>query len=287
MKVFISWSGPVSHAAAKVLRDWLPDLLQALEPWVSSEDISKGSQWLQGVSEELQQVRYGILCVTPDNFGSPWMCFEAGAMSVAKGIGRQHVAPLLLGVQPGQLTGPLTQFQATEFAEAEVLKLAQSLNASLAEKGLSEERLARQFARLWPDLQKRIGATLQLSPPQPAKRPQEEMLEEIVETVRALNRQMDKIESTVETRNRMTAIEHVLSDSRNEPTWNDMKRLFDKHSNAVTKNDFKWLLAKYTADWDTSNPTLAATVLAYLKSQAKDKSLFVPAESNDPQPPAE
>ena len=100
MNVFISWSGPISLQFATVLRDWLPDVIQAIKPWVSTEDIDKGTVWNAELSGQLSNVRFGIICVTPENASSPWLAFEAGAMSVNKGIGKQHVAPVLLGIEP-------------------------------------------------------------------------------------------------------------------------------------------------------------------------------------------
>lgn len=41
MKVFISWSGNKSHKVAMIFREWLPSVIQSLEPYVSSEDIDK------------------------------------------------------------------------------------------------------------------------------------------------------------------------------------------------------------------------------------------------------
>jgi len=53
VKIFISWSGSLSRRVAEILRDWLPNVLQAVEPYVSSEDIDKGARWSVDISNEL------------------------------------------------------------------------------------------------------------------------------------------------------------------------------------------------------------------------------------------
>lgn len=42
LKVFISWSGERSKEMANALREWLPMVLQYVEPFVSDKDISAG-----------------------------------------------------------------------------------------------------------------------------------------------------------------------------------------------------------------------------------------------------
>lgn len=61
MKLFLSWSGETSHKVALVFRDWLPSVLQYIEPYVSSEDIDKGARWSTDIAHELEDSSYGII----------------------------------------------------------------------------------------------------------------------------------------------------------------------------------------------------------------------------------
>src|SRR5664279_2432056 len=96
MKVFISWSGDASQRVAKALRDWLPQVINAIEPFMSSEDIEKGTRGLAAIASELEATSCGIICLTPKNFQKPWVNFEAGAIS--RSVGTSHVIPFLHGL---------------------------------------------------------------------------------------------------------------------------------------------------------------------------------------------
>src|ERR1700722_16316228 len=105
MKVFLSWSGETSKRVATTLRDWLPNVIQAIDPWMSSEDIAKGARWSSKIATELATTNAGIVCVTPDNSGAPWLNFEASALS--KSVEKEMVCPYLFRMKPSDVTGPL------------------------------------------------------------------------------------------------------------------------------------------------------------------------------------
>src|SRR5690349_13184449 len=98
MKPFISWSGECSRAVASILRNWLPDVIHNVEPWMSVSDIAAGDRWGSQVQHMLKECRFGVICVTPDNLTAPWLMFEAGALS--KAIQVTYVCPFLIGLSP-------------------------------------------------------------------------------------------------------------------------------------------------------------------------------------------
>jgi len=91
MRVFISWSGEHSGEVAKALQQWLPRVLQAVRPWLSSASIDPGARWSDEVAGALEELNFGILCLTPENLTSAWLLFEAGALS--KTVSESRVVP--------------------------------------------------------------------------------------------------------------------------------------------------------------------------------------------------
>ena len=84
MKVFLSWSGLRSKAIANALRDWIPDVFQQAEVWMSEHDIEAGARWSNELNNILEESNFGIICLTPENQYAPWITFEAGALSKEK-----------------------------------------------------------------------------------------------------------------------------------------------------------------------------------------------------------
>ncbi len=198
MKIFLSWSGERSRRMANVLRAWIPDVIQAVEPWMSEHDIGKGGRGLREIADELSECNFGILCVTADNQNSQWVNFEAGALS--KQVDDALVVPLLLDLKVADLTGPMTQFQATESsAQEDVRKLMSDMNAAQKSSNVSQDRLSRIFDRLWPELDAELGKIRAASSSArgSAGRSNSDMLSEMLVLMRQQERRLVELEDFV------------------------------------------------------------------------------------------
>ncbi|MCL6708761.1 toll/interleukin-1 receptor domain-containing protein [Pseudomonas sp. R2.Fl] len=194
MKVFISWSGKRSKALAAALKDWLPLILQYAKPWVSDKDISAGDRWAQAIAGELESSNFGILCITPENLNSPWILFEAGALS--KSMLDAKVIPLLFGLELSDLSGPLSQFQAQKVDQQGMLDVARAINAA-AENKAADTTIEQLVPALWPQLEQRLVAIPEKEISEKHMRPQTEILEDLVSEVRGLGARMRDFDSEV------------------------------------------------------------------------------------------
>jgi len=186
MEIFISWSGERSRQAAEALRNWLPKVINAVKPWISSSDIDKGARWSTDVATRLETAKIGIICLTPSNLHEDWILFEAGALS--KTLRNTFVCPVLIDLKQADVTGPLAQFQSTRANKEEILRLVKTINTALGEQALSENHLEEAFEVWWPRLEdqfKTLPPEKVTSSPQRSDR---ELLEEILEAVRNQNR---------------------------------------------------------------------------------------------------
>lgn len=158
MKIFISWSGDASHAVAKALKDWLPNVFQAIQAsdvFLSSEDIPIGSQWFNELGKVLDQCDFGVLCLTRANMTEPWILYEAGAVS--KRLEHARVAPMLIGLKNTDLASPLDNFNAAGVDEAGVRRLLNAINEQLGSGSLNAAKLDNAFKAFWPQLNQTLA----------------------------------------------------------------------------------------------------------------------------------
>jgi len=168
MKVFLSWSGTRSHKVALVFRDWLPSVIQAIVPYVSSEDIDKGARWSTDIAKELEDSTFGILCVSP----------------------------FLFDIKRSEVDGPILQFQSTIFEKEDLKKLVKTLNKACEKDGLANDRLERAFEVWFPTLQSELEK-LKGAPPEESDDGGDELqtpkAQEILEEILDLSRINQKL----------------------------------------------------------------------------------------------
>lgn len=208
MDLFISWSKPLSQAVAVLLRNVLPGMLahRIDEPFVSSEAIDKGERGLTKIADELEKARFGIVVVTPQNQNETWLNFEAGALG--KSVSTSRVAPVLINMTDKDLVGPMRQFQNSEVRDREgMLGVVKSINKSLDDP-LPLDTLITLFDAKWPALDAEIETVLANAgrvPASLAPRSNEDMLAELLSTVRGLRRDINAQNSPTPAENLLAA----------------------------------------------------------------------------------
>lgn len=148
MKLFVSWSGEYSRQIAAALKQWIPAVIQSVEVFYSPEDIEKGDDWNSRLNQELEECKYGIVCLTPENVKAPWINFEAGALAKTMD---SRVSALMLGIETSDVKGPLSRFQNTRFEKEDFKKLVRSINRA-TDKSLDPGVLDYIFDNMWPHL---------------------------------------------------------------------------------------------------------------------------------------
>src|SRR6185503_2724247 len=151
MNVFLSWSGEYSKQLATVLREFLVLVFPDVQFWVSSQDIQAGQRWRDELDRQLESTDFGVLCLVPTNLMSPWLLFEAGALSKSVAAGR--VVPYCAGFQAEDVSGPLAGFQGVSADEAGTQRLVASINSLLGLAMRTDTLLTKTFAKWWPELQ--------------------------------------------------------------------------------------------------------------------------------------
>lgn len=194
MKLFLSWSRDRSKYVAESLRDWIPLILQHVEPWLSEVDLRAGERWGGRVATELKNSNFGILCLTQENVDSSWIFFEAG--SLAKSLDESRVVPYLFDLEYSDLIGPLAQFQAKKADRAHTLEVVHAIN-QFSDSPIPDSHVESLFEPLWPRLEKKLKDIPMLADSPVTRRSDHEIMEDLVEAIRSMDQRLRRIERSV------------------------------------------------------------------------------------------
>lgn len=161
---------------------------------MSQADIDAGDRWGQEVARELASCNFGIICVTPENVGAPWLLFEAGAL--AKSLEGAKVIPLLYDLELRDISGPLAQFQAKKFDRVGLSEVADSINKTLSSP-IGDELVKSLLEAMWPGMQQKIEAVPKREADAKRVRSQADILEELVAGVRSFDSRLRDTEAVV------------------------------------------------------------------------------------------
>lgn len=195
VSVFISWSGERSKQYAELLSRWLPRVIQAVEPFYSPDDISKGSFWFSEITKRLNESAIGVICLTEENKNKPWILFEAGALN--KGLSSNRVCPILVDLEPKDVDDPLSKFQLTKMIKKDMYKLIKTINTILGDDKLSDTILEESFSDTWDKFYKQFDDIVNVTEKiekQP-KKTNDELMETMLDVVRAIDRKTDSMDN--------------------------------------------------------------------------------------------
>lgn len=111
-QLFISWSGENGKKVANLIYDWIDKAYKNVRANVFlSTKIESGRQSFTEIMNGLENCTKGIFILTQERMNSPWLYFEAGAISKANND--NWVIPIYVDIKRDMLGGsPLGEFQS-------------------------------------------------------------------------------------------------------------------------------------------------------------------------------
>lgn len=175
--IFICWSGN-NRSVAKAVKDCLDLIFDKHIEVKYSEQLTSGSLWVTKLFDMLDNVDYGLVCLNKENYNSPWMHFEAGA--ITKSLKKSHVVPMLFDLEADSFSGPFSSFQSIDACkyeedDAHVIKLIKNINSMLGPNSQKQNihHLVKIVERSWPDVISAHEAAVKEQPSQEASQKNE------------------------------------------------------------------------------------------------------------------
>lgn len=156
-KVFMGHCGDESREVAELLVTFMKKIFPGLEDHYS-ENIPGGKKFFDIILKNLSECNCGVFCITKDNCDSPWIHFEAGALSIPISDDKA-IIPFLFDIKDikkkngEDFASPLKGYQFAFEHKQGVLTLLKGINEK-SEPKLSVKELTRKRDKHWSALNK-------------------------------------------------------------------------------------------------------------------------------------
>jgi hypothetical protein len=244
MKIFISWSKDLGKEVAETLSDWLKKVIPNIDIFVSFANIDKGARWGTVIAKSLQESNMGIVVVTKESIQSPWLNYEAGALS--KHFETSKLMTFLFDIDVLELSqSPLEAFNATLFSinedsekrKKEVLKFFISIYKSLS-KSFDKNDAEWLFDSCYARLEESLLSLEGLIDSNDTDKKQQPFLEQAVEisygTQKLLNSSI--VDITKKLKAISSGIDVINGSNSNKTTSDEVKQKWREHLQKSIKN---------------------------------------------------
>jgi hypothetical protein len=161
--------------------------------YLSSKDTGAGTRWTEKIFKELGSNNVGIICLSSENLENRWIHFESGA--IATKTGNSRLCPLLIDLKKTDVPPPLSFFQMKTLEKEEMFSVIEMINEDGGDRRLTPEKLKAAFETWWMKLQPAIERIKAKKPLMVGtERSERDLLEEILDTVRSLDKTGDILE---------------------------------------------------------------------------------------------
>lgn len=196
MNMFIGWSGLLSKSIASSLRTWIRLVIPDADPWMSEEDLTKGLTWRDKLETKLINCDASLTVVTRENQSSPWLLYEAGAVSLA--LRGKPCCTILVDLKATDVQGPLAALQHTLVDRNDMLRLVNDLN-QISNLRQGDDVLKIRFDQNWEPLESHVAKAISEHQSDAAidqKREIRDLVEENLLLSRAMRETLDELSTT-------------------------------------------------------------------------------------------
>ena len=167
MQIFISWSKDKSKELALAIKDFLEGLFHnSIKIWMSDQSIDYGAMFTVKINDALKASHKCIAILTNDNYHSPWIMYEIGAVagrnySECEDKTNNAIIPIVFErINSSEIDrSPIGQFQRLSFQKETIKSLVEQINSEVAAFG-SQRTLDNQFDLNWKELSDNVKKTL-------------------------------------------------------------------------------------------------------------------------------